>query len=75
MEGEDNESSRPLSVFVYITAASWRWSSSYLGGRGDAVLDVSSKGKYVGVVGDVFRDLICNRSQEITEELREDNKQ
>ena len=48
---------------------------SYLRGSHDAVFDVRSRGQDVGVVWDVFRDLICDWSQDITEELKEHSKQ
>ena len=48
---------------------------SYLEGSKEAALDVCSGRPYAGVVCDVFRDLVCDWSQEMTQELRRDGKQ
>lgn len=43
-------------------------------GSTDAVFDVCSGRQYIGVVRDVFRDLISDWSQQITQDLKEENK-
>ena len=48
---------------------------SYLEGSTEAALDVRSGRPYAGAVGEVFRDLVCDWSQEMTQELRGDGKQ
>lgn len=43
-------------------------------GSTNAVFDVCSGRQYIGVVRDVFRDLISDWSQQITQDLKEENK-
>lgn len=51
------------------------WCSFYLRRCTDGVFNERSGRQYVGVVRDVFRDLVCYRSQEFTEELKVKKKE
>lgn len=75
-EGDRGKQQKPqLSCFVSTEQDEYSEDISYLEGSTDTAFDVCSGRQYVGVVRDVFRDLIRDWSQEMTEQLRGDNKQ